>query len=153
MTIDLYGGSHARLRRQMHNAIAAARPVVDASDPAAVGAVATCVTDMLSALRRRANDESRILHPVIGRALPTIRETLDRQHMLIVLLIDRVQAVVDAFVAAPSTERAAQLSTAVRHFVAAVLPHIEEEEALVPLLAGALCPEELAAAARALAAE
>src|SRR5262249_46215415 len=97
--------------------------------------------------------ESRILHPLIETKLPAVRESLDRQHALIEKLIAGVQALLDTFVAAPTTEGAELLSTAVQYFVNAVFPHMEEEEALMPLLVHTFSSEQLVAASRALAAD
>jgi hypothetical protein len=154
MTIDLYEGSHARLRQRMREADLAVSAALDSTDNVVnVDAAARLVSELLVAMRCRSDAESRILHPIIGASLPKIREALDRQHALIAPLIDHVEAVRDAFVVAPSAESARMLAKAVRHFVDAVLPHMEEEEALVPLLTSTLAPEELAEAARALGAD
>ena len=153
MTIDLYRSSHARLRQQMRDSALATSAALRAADRAGVRTVERRVTEMLTGLRRRSEAESRILHPLIGKALPTVRESLDRQHTLMARLLDHVESVLDAFVAAPSVESASRLDATVQHFVAAVLPHMEEEEALMPLLASSLAAEDLAAAAHALAAD
>jgi hypothetical protein len=128
-----------------------ATQTIAAVDPLDPAAAAARVGEMLAAVRRRSVKESMLLHPLIGRALPEVRASLDRQHALIEPLVQRVEGLLEAFVASPSRETAGLLHAALQRFVGAVLPHMEEEEALAPLLARLLPVEELAAAARVLA--
>jgi hypothetical protein len=149
MTIDLYSASHEKMRELMRRA-SLATAIVDPLDPHVVELAAQRATEMLTALRRRSAQESMLLHPLIGTALPDVRASLDRQHALIEPLIQHIEGLIAALVTSPSPDSASTLQVALDRFISAVLPHMEEEEALAPLLAKVLREEDLAAAVRTL---
>jgi hypothetical protein len=150
MPIGPYGLSHAKVRRLMADASSLLASLTP-NDLTGACVAARSIKDMLAAMRRASERETAILHPLLTGPMVELRKSLDRQHAIIEPLIVRVEGVLDHFLALRSEPELRLLQGTLHHFLEAVTPHMEGEEALAPLFARLLSPQELVIVARQLA--
>jgi hemerythrin-like domain-containing protein len=150
VTIDLYVAEHASLRRKMDAAIESARVAASGGRDESRD-LEREITALCDALRRHIDAENRVIHPLLDAVFPDARQSLEVQHRVVGHLVMGLEAALDDLVARSAPEAAHSFQLLLQRFVAALLPHMAEEEALMPLLRELVPFDELRAAAEELA--
>jgi hypothetical protein len=137
---------YARIHRGLRHSLATATLAAGSVDPSSRDEVAGLVAQVRRVLRQleaHARHETQFVHPVIAKRLWFLVDELDRQHDDLEVLITRAEAARAAFAAAPSSYFADALYRALCALLAANLAHMDEEEAILPLLRESFTPQEL----------
>jgi hypothetical protein len=103
----------------------------DYEDKAAVEALATKLHEVLLFLRVHAENEERNLHPLVMKLNQGMRDQLEGMHEVFAESIDAMEAKMNAISAmAPNDRKNAgpELYRMFTHFIAAYLPHLDDEE-------------------------
>jgi hemerythrin-like domain-containing protein len=130
-TLERYEAEHARLKDRLEAAQKAAR-VAAMGVPDDARALEVEIARLAEAVRWHIESETRIIHPLLEEVFPEARETLENQHQVVAELTGHLE---EAFGLVRRTQDGARsFEILLQRFVAALLPHIAEEEALMPLL-------------------
>ncbi len=146
IAIDLFVGEHTRLKDDIDAVLDCARAASSGTREASVE-LELAVAALCSKVRRHIEAESRVVHPILAAIFPEAKRSLEEQHVLEAKLVLYLETALTELRTRWETEAARSFEMLLHRFVAALLTHMAEEEALMPLLRELLPFEELLEAA------
>ena len=144
--IDFFVGEHEWLKTKMHAALESARAVATGACDGS-GDLEREIAHLCDAVRLHIDAENRVVHPLFDAIFPDARQSLEHQHDLEGQLVLHLEAAVDDLRARWAPEAVRSFQPLLQRFVAALLAHMAEEEALMPMLRELLPLADLRAAA------
>jgi hypothetical protein len=144
--IDLFIGEHSRLENEIDAALDCARAASSGACDGS-GELELAVAALCSTVRRHIEAETQIVHPLLDPIFPEAKRSLEVQHLLEAKLVLHLETALGDLRSRWEPQTARSFEMLLHRFVAALLTHMEEEEALMPLLRELLPFDELRAAA------
>ncbi len=137
--VDLYTTVHKNLRARLFD-VARRAGAIDGSDPRDTTAVLTLANEVLDDAEEHRRFEVAVIQPMIRRADPKLADQMDHDHEELESLLAAVRA---SMTGIGGTDSWLAFYRALNRFLAHLLAHFDEEEALMPMLWETFSDDEL----------